>query len=183
MKITPVSGNNYAMFLEDIERNELSFINFSGRDSRYDDKENHPSFGVRLSEEDAKFFMDRGWPVKWTKPNADHPEWESRPYIEITMYENNKNLSIVVITDGKQVRYSKDHFYLIDRLRIESISCRINMFNWEKAGRTGTKISSNMVYIVAAKDYLASKFDSYKEEEFVDAEQKPLDIDSDELPF
>ena len=182
MKITPMVGNDNTMFLEDIDRREMNFINFSGKDSRGFGKKN-PTFGVRLTEEEAAYLSDLGWPVSYSKPKEDHPEWESRPYIVVTLYENNKNLKVVVITDGKQKRQSNDNLEALDSLRIGSISCQINKFPWERNGMSGVKIASNLVYITALKNYLAEKYADYPDVDEDETEAQDLDITSDPLPF
>lgn len=160
------------IFLKDIPGNCIWKRNFSGRKEPMNEDGNR-QFLLSLDPEYAKELEDKGWNVKWPKPEQE----DKLPFLPVFM-RFDKFPPEITMTNGVSKQVMDDvTINRLDRAYIKSVPILlISPYNWEMHGRTGVKAMVKKMLVIIEKD----AEDDYNEEynRFFGS-----DIDDEEVPF
>lgn len=144
-----------------IEDARIIFRNFSGLEGRFN-KEGDRNFCVVLGLEEAEFYKDLGWPVKFPKPREDGSD-APLPYLPITVKwkkDGTRNPTVVLITNQGRSRTTlgEDELFLLDWAEIKNVDLIWRDFNWEVNGNMGHKAYLKSIYVTIQEDRLQLKY-------------------------
>lgn len=177
-----------------IEGARIIFRNFSGAEGTYN-KAGDRNFCVVLGEEEAAFYRDLGWPVKYPKPREDRDT--PLPYLPITVKWKDdpqaRNPTVVLITNqGKnRTTLGKDELFLLDWAELKNVDLIWRDFNWEVNGNMGHKAYLKSIYVTIQEDRLQLKYADLedtavaaiggREQRQIEAPAGRLPVDPDEI--
>lgn len=141
-----------------VEGAKLIFLNFSGRETMYNQPGNR-NFCVVLDEKTAKAMLDDGWNVKLPKPGeADDEENTKDPYIQIAVKYKIRPPKIVLITSGGRTYLTEDMVEILDGMDFENVDLIANASYWEVGDKSGIKAYLKTMYVTVDEDDLDRKY-------------------------
>lgn len=143
-----------------IENARLIFRDFSGEKNKYN---NDRTFGVVLDPEFADKLENDGWNVKRLAPREEGDE--PLCFLKVKIVFGKVPPKIVLIVGNKKASISEDNVGMLDWITIEKADLIIRPYNYDFAGRTGTKAYLNSLYITKDVDSLEVKYADLDEEE------------------
>lgn len=138
-----------------IRNARLIFRNFSGEETQYNPA-GRRNFAVILGEEDAQKLSADGWNVKVLKPRDEEEEPES--YIQVGVSFNAYPPKIVVISGENKTIIDEASIGMLDWAEIIKCDLTIRPYNWEIAGREGTKAYVKSMYVTVEEDELSAEY-------------------------
>lgn len=141
-----------------LEGMKIGFRNFAGEEGPYN-KKGDRNFVVFLDPIFAEEIAERGWNVKWPKPNEDiDPENdERRPYLPVAVSKNG-GWKIVTVMDEEATMVHEDELDMLDWIEYDFCDMVLNPYVWSVNGNTGVKAYLKSLYINVATDEFARKY-------------------------
>ena len=136
-----------------MEGAELAFINFAGREGRYNDKGDR-NFCIILPDELAAQLAADGWNVKSLKDLPD------RPYIQVKVdFKYYKPPRVTMITSVGRTNLDEDTVEIIDSVDIRNVDLIIRGYDWTMpSGASGTKAYLQTMFVTVEEDELERKY-------------------------
>lgn len=141
-----------------IENAELIFLNFSGRESAYN-QEGQRNFAVVLPQEVADELSAEGWNVKVGKvqENSEEPP---PLFIQVSVRFDIRPPRITMLTNGGTTRTILDESTvgILDVADIQSVDIICSGYEWGVNGKTGVKAYLKTMFITMNEDALERKY-------------------------
>ena len=142
-----------------IENARLIFKDFSGERNRFN---NDRTFGVVLDPVSAEELTNDGWPVKTLAPREDGDE--PLCFLSVKIVFGKVPPKIVLISGKTKKILEEDTVGILDWVTIENADLIIRPYNYDFAGKTGTKAYLNSLYVTKVVDTLEDKYADIPEE-------------------
>lgn len=138
-----------------IEGAQIIFRNFEGKETDYNTK-GERNFCVVLDPDNAEKLRRDGWNVKATTPRDEGEE----PifYISVKVNYKNRPPRVVMITSVSRTNLTEDTVELLDWADITNVDVIFVAYEWEFAGKKGTKAYLKSLYVTVEEDELERKY-------------------------
>lgn len=146
-----------------IENARLIFRDFSGERNRFSSDR---TFGVVLEPDDAEKLANDGWNIKRLEPReeGDEPLF----FMTVKVIFGKVPPTVVLLNRrSKKTTLSEKTINILDYVQIEKADMVIRPYNYDFAGKSGTKAYLNALYVTKAEDILEEKYADIPEEEDV----------------
>jgi hypothetical protein len=139
-----------------IEGAELAFLNFAGREGRYNDKGDR-NFCIILPEPLAEQLAADGWNIKSLRSrDEDAPD---RPYIQVKVdFNYYKPPRVTMISSTGRTNLDKDTVEIIDSVDILNVDVMVRGYDWETPDKKGTKAYLQTMFVTIQEDELERKY-------------------------
>lgn len=137
-----------------IENARLIFRDFSGERSKFSSDR---TFGVVLEPEDAEQLSKDGWNVKRLEPReeGDDPLY----FLSVKVIFGRIPPTVVLLNGrARKTALTEETIGILDYVQIEKADMVIRPYNYDFAGKTGTKAYLNALYVTKAEDTLEEKY-------------------------
>lgn len=160
-----------------IEDAVLTYQNFEGRPTKYNQAGGTKSFSIILTPEQAKQMKADGWNVRFPddkKNKRVKEEWEDEDDITIQVevgYKKNPP-KVVLFTSKSKMRLGKRGIYILDSIDMGKVDVTCTAGYWRNdAGEVKIKAWLKTLVVFAKADYLTDKYN---------LDDIPIEEDSDE---
>lgn len=143
--------------LEDVE---IIFRNFTGRKGMYN-AEGDRSFAVKLTPEWAEELKNRGWNIKYLRPNED--EEVGPAYISVKVnFDGPRPPKIYMISPSskRRTQLGVGEVEILDYVDILQIDLILNPFPYDFNGRSGISVYLDSLYVTIIENALEVKYDN-----------------------
>lgn len=140
-----------------VENAQLIYRNLRGEVNQFNSL-GHNVFCVILEPDVAERMAADGWLIKTTNPREEGEE--GVPYIQIRANFDNKPPRVVMITNEGKTRtpLDKSTIGILDWVDIKTCDLIAVSFDWEFAGKSGTKAYLKTMFIEIEEDDLERKY-------------------------
>lgn len=148
-----------------IEDARLIFLNFAGREGRFN-SQGERNFCVVLDNKTAQQMKKDGWNVKLPKDITD-PDMEQQrdPFLPVAVKFTIKPPTVVMITSAGR-RYLTEHTVeILDSMEFANVDLVVNASRWDVNEKTGIKAYLKSIYVTIEEDDLARKYANIPESE------------------
>ena len=143
-----------------IENAKIIFMNFAGKESKYNRAGNRNFCVIIEDPELAQRLNEEGWNVKILAPRDESEE--VRHYIQVAVSFKFRPPKIISITGRHQVVLEEDTIESLDYQDILNVDLEIRPYEWEASGNTGIKGYLKTMYVTIDEDSFASKYADYE---------------------
>lgn len=141
--------------LEDVQ---IIFRNFSGRAGMYN-KEGDRSFAVKLTPEWAEELTNRGWNVKYLRPQED--EEVGPAYVSVKINFNGpRPPKVFIVTSKGRTQLDESTIEMLDWADILQVDLILNPYQYTVNGRSGISAYLESIYVTIMEDALQQKYDN-----------------------
>lgn len=142
-----------------VENADIGFRNFEGREGPYN-KAGERSFAIFLEPDEAQFYSEQGWNVKFPKVRdfSDDEEDNRRPYMHVSVGFQYYPPKVIMISGETPTQLTEEEVALLDWAEILTADLVIRPYVWSVNGKTGIKAYLKTAYITLQTDAFASKY-------------------------
>ena len=150
-----MAGQNTQVLLENVQ---IIFRNFSGRAGMYN-KEGDRSFAVKLDPDKAQELLEKGWNIKFLRPDEDEEVGPAYVSVKIN-FDGPRPPKAFMVTSRGKTQLGPDDIEALDYVDILSVDVILSPYNYTVNGKTGISVYLENIYVVIIEDALAQKYDN-----------------------
>lgn len=150
-------GPDKNIVIENANIGRGNFRNFAGRPTRFT-PEGKRSFHVFFDDPDLVAVLEQdGWPIKYLQPRD--PNDAPAPHMEVAVnFGGRVPPKIVLITSHGKTLLTEDTVGSLDWAEIKNVDVVIRPYNYDFAGKKGTKPYLKTMYVTIEEDELERKY-------------------------
>ena len=147
-----------------IDNARITYRNFEGRRTEYND-EGRRNFSVIIeSAEDAERLINLGYNVKIKPPRQEgDPAFMT---LKVNVSYRYKEPTVILQSGRAMNRLTEDTVRTLDAIEIEDVCMDISPSNWSTAGRSGLSAYLTSIKVVQNLDRFAEEFNNRDIEEY-----------------
>jgi hypothetical protein len=158
--MSTIRMNGMEITMEDLNKDEIIYRNFSGAGSDYN-AEGKRNFNVVFRDPDTvKQLTKLGFRIK-PKKNEDNA-WTLKIHVN---FSSKFPPDVYYILGNKTVTIDEENAYLLDKKIPLSVDLRFNGYKSKKSRDNFVDAYLDVLYFQAQKDYLAEKYSNLEEED------------------
>lgn len=137
-----------------VENARIGIRNFSGKATQFAPAGKR-SFHWFMDRDLAEQLEQDGWNVRWMTPkNGD----DTIPHLEVTVRYNDYPPKVVLVTNRGKTILDEETVGTLDWAEIQNVDMIIRPYNYDFAGRSGTKAFLKTMYVTIVEDELEAKY-------------------------
>lgn len=140
-----------------IENANIHFLNFSGAVGKYNPT-GRRKFTIFLEDDEAAFFEDAGWNVRYLKPReeGDKPQAVLDAFVSYT--NPSFQPKIVLVNNHGKTILNEDNLEILDWADVSNWDLMLRPYEWEVSGKKGIKAMVASLYATVIPDELEEKY-------------------------